>query len=198
MLYFPGLLLLFSCSNHKESFFINITKTYIDSLDNQVLTKKSDTSSYGTSFLTRGEILKKQIPHRYFETLMNYFTGDIGNDEIKKFGDILIISDPYAFGQIFHFKINEKLFSFDNPPYYQLQIKSGRHIYFIDDDYNLRNSGINVYPADSLTITMHEYFYTGKDWKHEYSDKKSSVFKMIFVADSTTSKWSLLQKHKIK
>jgi hypothetical protein len=192
-----SVIMLLACSNKKNRNYRIITQQYIDSLDNAALSQQTDTT--WQLILQTERILEQQIPGRYFETLKHYFTGTIANDEVQKFGYILIISGAYAFGNMSSsFKINDKPFYFISPPYYQLSIKSGRRIYFMDHNYHTVRNGRNALLGDTLIITLSEFFPTETDWEPYYRDKKSPVFSITYKSDSLSPRWMEVKREKIK
>src|SRR5687768_2361194 len=76
------LLLLFACSKKTPINYKIITQQYIDSLDKAILLQQTVTTNR-EFILSPEQILERQIPNRYFETLTHYFTGNIANDEIR-------------------------------------------------------------------------------------------------------------------
>ena len=188
---------LVACSDRKTRNYRIITQEYIDSLDKAARSQPVD--SNWQLILQTERILEEQIPGRYFETLKHYFTGTIASDEIQKFGYILIISGPYAFGNFSSsFKINDKPFYFTSPPYYQLSIKAGRHIYFIDHKYHTVRNGRNALLGDTLKITLSEFFPTKSDWDPSYRDKKTLVFTITYKADSLSPRWLEIKRETIR
>ena len=185
-----------ACSKKTSRNYRIITQQYIDSLDTVALNQPDDTTDSWQVTSRFERILEGQLPNRYFETLMHYFTDTIANSEIQKFGYILIISRPYAFGDLSSsFKINDKPFYFISPPYYQLNIKSGRHIYFIDHNFHIAS---NRSLRDSLKITLYDFFPTRKKWEPYYKDKKSGLFSITYISDSLSPRWLKIRMEKIK
>jgi hypothetical protein len=138
-------------------------------------------------FNNRTDSLNGQKYDLYYDALQQYFVDTVGTNEIKENGDILIIGEPNSFhGPVLMFRVNNKPFYFENPPYFQSKLRKGRRIYLIDHE----RTGTRL--NDSLIITIYKHDLVSK--KDDFRKDKSLVFKAIYCARQDSAVWTCINK----